>query len=141
MPSPARRPPCLPCAGHSPASCSWASTIAGDVLVGGRRNLPFSLLLISAVLFPVAEDILLGGGRTGCCRQTRDAQLWQVTLAEGRLSSGHEHHQLSREETALLRSAALGLRQVIKLRFLRKAGKDEKLLAMRKAYAPEGIKL
>lgn len=133
MPSPARGPPCLPCAGHSPASCPWASAVAGDVLVGGRRNLPFSLLLISAVLFPVAEDIHLGGGRTGC--------FWQVTLAEGRLSSGHEHHQLSREETALLRSAALGLRQVIKLRFLRKGGKDEKLLGVRKAYTPEEIKL
>lgn len=47
MPPPDRGLSCLPCAGHNPASCLQSPTITGTMLVGGKRNLPFSILFLS----------------------------------------------------------------------------------------------
>lgn len=82
-------PACLQCAGHSPASCPWSSTITGAKLVGGRRNLPFSILFLSHQPFPLAAE-----ERTGWLIQTGVFSFgrWHLLRAGRRLlSHGHLH--------------------------------------------------
>lgn len=141
MPPPDGGPPCLPCAGHSPASCLWSSTIARAVLVGGR-NLPFSILFLS---YQPIFFLLLKTGvqvkreqavvyRQGCSASTGDT-CWGPLVWWPQASLGEQRGDYSS------RSSALGLRQVIKLGFLLKGGKDEKLMAARKAYRLNGMKV
>lgn len=64
--------------------------------------------------------------------------LWQGMLSEDHMSCGRRHHQVCKE-TALPQPAALG--QVVKVHFLQKGGKEEKLMAVRRAHTVDGIKL
>lgn len=80
-----------------------------------------------------------------CCQREsrllytdRGAFLCQGILSEDHMYCGRRHHQVCKE-TALPQPDALG--QVIKVCFLQKGGKEEKLMTMRRAHTADGIKL
>lgn len=80
-----------------------------------------------------------------CCQREsrlsytdRGAFLRQGILSEDHIYCGRRHHQVCKE-AALPQPDALG--QVIKVCFLQKGGKEEKLMAVKGAHTADGIKL